>query len=242
MAFTIFTDSGANITDKVRDHYGIKVISLTLVMEGEEFQFTSSEEFDYEGYYEKLKDGLKVSTSQINPSQFIEAFEPELEKGNDILYVGLSGGVTGTINSAKIAASDLMEDFPERRIMVVDSLGASLGEGILVTEAAECARKGMTLEETADRIEFQKYCMYQVFVVDDLKHLKRTGRISGALASLGTMMDIKPILKGNTEGKIVVECKARGRKQAIKALAEEYRDLVVNAGEQTVGLSYGGKR
>ena len=152
MAFTIFTDSGANITDKVRDHYGIKIISLTLVMEGEEFQFTSSEEFDYEGYYEKLKDGLKVSTSQINPSQFIEAFEPELEKGNDILYIGLSGGVTGTINSAKIAASDLMEDFPERRIMVVDSLGASLGEGILVTEAAECARKGMTLDELGNAI------------------------------------------------------------------------------------------
>ncbi len=105
-------------------------------MEGEEFQFTSSENFDYDGYYQKLKDGLKVSTSQINPNQFIEAFEPVLENGNDILYIGLSGGVTGTINSAKIAASDLMEDFPERRIVVVDSLGASLGEGILVIEAA----------------------------------------------------------------------------------------------------------
>lgn len=242
MGFTIVTDSGANITDKVRDHYGIKVISLTLVMDGEEFQFTSSEGFDYEGYYQKLKDGLKVSTSQINPSQFTEIFEPILENGEDILYIGLSGGVTGTINSAKIAASDLMEDFPNRRIVVVDSLGASLGEGILVVEAAECRDSGMSLDETADKIEFQKYCMYQVFVVDDLKHLKRTGRISGALASLGTMMDIKPVLKGNTEGKIVVECKARGRKQAIKALAEKYRDLVANPEEQVVGISYGGKR
>ena len=242
MSFTIVTDTGANITDKVRDHYGIKIVPLTLIMDKEEIQFDSTEGFDYEEYYQKLKDGVKASTSQINPAQFTQCFEPILESGNDILYIGLSGGVTGSINSAKIAASDLMEDFPERRIKIVDSLGASLGQGILVVEAAECCDKGMSLDETADQIDFQKYCMYQVFVVDDLKHLKRTGRVSGALASLGTMMDIKPILKGDTEGKIVVECKARGRKQAIKALAEKYRDLVVDADSQIVGISYGGKR
>ncbi len=242
MAFRIVTDTGANITDKVRNHYGIEVVHLTLIMEGEEFQFTSSEGFDYEGYYDKLKEGMKVSTSQVNPEQFMNCFEKILEAGEDILYIGLSGGVTGSLNSAKIAASDLMEEFPDRQIRIVDSLGASLGQGILVVEAAECREKGMSLDETADHIDFQKYCMYQVFVVDDLKHLKRTGRISGALASLGTMMDLKPILKGDTEGKIVVECKARGRKQAIKALAEKYRDLVVDASEQIVGISYGGKR
>ena len=185
---------------------------------------------------------MKASTSQINPAQFAQSFEPILEKGQDILYIGMSGGVTGSINSAKIAASDLMEDYPDRKIVIVDSLGAALGEGILVVEAAEYRDKGMSLEETADKIDYEKYCMYQVFVVDDLKHLKRTGRVSGALASLGTMMDIKPILKGDTEGKIVVECKARGRKQAIKALAEKYRDLVVDAASQIVGITYGGKR
>lgn len=242
MAFRIFTDTGANITDKVRDHYNIGIVPLTLVMEGEELHFTSSEGFDYDDYYQKIKDGMKVTTSQVNPSQFTDAFEPVLAAGEDILYVGLSGGVTGSINSAKIAAADLSEEFPDRKIKVIDSLGASLGQGILVVEAAECKEKGISIEETADQIDFQKYCMYQVFIVDDLKHLKRTGRISGALASLGTMMDIKPILKGDTEGKIVVECKARGRKQAIKALAEKYRDLVVNPDQQIVGISYGGKR
>ena len=242
MAFTIVTDTGANITDKVRDHYGIKVVHLTLIMEGEELQFKSTEGFDYDGYYEKLKEGMKVSTSQVNPGQFAECFEAILEKGEDVLYVGLSGGVTGSINSAKTAAADLLEEFPDRKIRIVDSLGASLGQGILVVEAAECREKGMSIDETADQIEFERYRMYQVFVVDDLKHLKRTGRISGALASLGTMMDLKPILKGDTEGKIVVECKARGRKQAIKALAEKYRDLAVDTDEQIVGISYGGKR
>ncbi len=242
MSFRIVTDTGANITDKVRDHYGIGIVPLTLIMEGEELQFTSTEDFDYEGYYQKLKDGMKVSTSQVNPGQFADCFEKIFEAGEDILYVGLSGGVTGSIASAKIAASDLLEVFPDRHIRIVDSLGAALGEGILVVEAAECREKGMSLDETADQIEFQRYCMYQVFIVDDLKHLKRTGRISGALASLGSLMDLKPILKGNTEGKIVVECKARGRKQAIKALAEKYRDLVVDPEEQTVGITYGGHR
>ncbi|MCR5688130.1 MAG: DegV family protein [Lachnospiraceae bacterium] len=242
MAFQIFTDTGANVTDKVREHYGIKVVPLTLILEGEELQFESTENFDYEEYYTKLKDGMKASTSQVNPAQFMESFEPVLKEGDDILYIGLSGGVTGSVNSAKIAASDLSEDYPDRKIRIVDSLGASLGEGILVVEAAECRDKGMSVNETAEHIDFQKYCMYQVFIVDDLKHLKRTGRISGALASLGTMMDIKPILKGDTEGKIVVECKARGRKQAIRALAEKYRDLAVKCEEQIVGISYGGKR
>lgn len=242
MAFTIVTDTGANITDKVRNHYGIELVHLTLIMEGEELQFKSTEGFDYDGYYEKLKEGMKVSTSQVNPGQFAECFEAILEKGNDVLYIGLSGGVTGSINSAKTAAADLLEEFPDRSIRIVDSLGASLGQGILVVEAAQCREKGMSLDETADQIEFERYRMYQVFVVDDLKHLKRTGRISGALASLGTMMDLKPILKGDTEGKIVVECKARGRKQAIKALAEKYRDLAVDTEEQIVGISYGGKR
>ena len=242
MAFSIVTDTGANITDKVRDHYGIKTVPLTLIVEGEEMQLTSTEDFDYDDYYKKLSEGMKASTSQVNPAQFADCFEPILEAGEDILYIGLSGGVTGSVNSAKIAAADLMEDFPDRQIRIVDSLGASLGEGILVVEAAECRDSGMSVDETADRIDFTKFCMYQVFVVDDLKHLRRTGRISGALASLGTMMDIKPILKGDTEGKIVVECKARGRKQAIKALAEKYRDLVVDPEEQIVGISYGGKR
>ncbi len=242
MAFTIVTDTGANITDKVRDHYGIELVHLTLIMEGEELQFKSTEGFDYDGYYEKLKEGMKVSTSQVNPGQFADCFEAILENGNDVLYIGLSGGVTGSINSAKTAAADLLEEYPDRKIRIVDSLGAALGEGILVVEAAECRDKGMSLDETADQIEFERYRMYQVFVVDDLKHLKRTGRISGALASLGTMMDLKPVLKGNTEGKIVVECKARGRKQAIKALAEKYRDLVVDPEEQIVGISYGGRR
>lgn len=242
MSFQIITDTASNITTKAANKYDIKVVPLTFIIDGEEFQFVDSDKFDYDAYYDDLANGVKVSTSQVSPGQYLEMFEPILEGGEDILFVGLSSGVSGTINSAKFAAKELIEEYPDRKIRVVDSLGASLGEGILAVKASELREEGKDIDEVADYLDVMRYEMYQVFVVDDLKHLKRTGRLSGALAALGTMLDLKPILKGDTEGKIVVNCKARGRKQAIKALAEKYRDLVVDPENQIVGISYGGFR
>ncbi len=242
MSFKIITDTASNVTSKAAKRYDIKVIPLTFIIDGEEFQLVDTEEFDYDSYYQDLTNGVKVSTSQVSPAQLMDVFEPYLAEGNDILYIGLSSGVSGTINSAKFAAKEMMEEYPERTIRVVDTLGASLGEGIHSIYAAEMRDEGKSVDEVADYLETIKYEMYQVFIVDDLKHLKRTGRLSGALASIGTMLDIKPILKGNTEGKIVINGKARGRKQAIKALAEKYRDLVVDPQNQIVGISYGGYR
>lgn len=242
MSFTIVTDTASNVTSKDAAHYNVKLVPLTYIIDGQEYQFVDNDSFDYDEYYEKLGAGVKVTTSQVSPQQYLELFEPMVKDGQDILFVGLSSGVSGTINSARFAAKELMEEYPDRTIRVVDSLGASLGEGILVVDAAKCRDKGMSVDETADFLDFEKYKVAQLFVVDDLKHLKRTGRLSGTLAALGTMLDIKPILKGDTEGKIVVNCKARGRKQAIKALAEKYRDLVVDAQDQIVGISYGGRR
>lgn len=242
MSFQIITDTASNITTKAANKYNIKVVPLTFIIDGEEFQFVDSDKFDYDAYYNDLASGVKVSTSQVSPGQYIEMFEPILEGGEDILFVGLSSGVSGTINSAKFAAKELLEEYPDRKVRVVDSLGASLGEGILAVKAAELRDEGKDVDEVADYLDAMRYEMYQVFIVDDLKHLKRTGRLSGALATLGTMLDLKPILKGDTEGKIVVNCKARGRKQAIKALAEKYRDLVVDPENQIVGISYGGFR
>jgi len=242
MSFKIVTDTASNITTKASKHYDITVIPLTFIMDGQEFQLTDTEDFDYDAYYEGLQEGKKVNTSQVTPQQYMDVFEPMLKDGNDILFVALSSGVSGTYNSAKFAAEELMEEYPERKIRVVDSLGASLGEGLLAVEAAECRDKGMSVDETADYLDFEKYKMAQIFAVDDLKHLKRTGRISGVVATVGSMLNIKPILKGDTEGKIVTECNARGRKQAIKALAEKYKELVDKAEDQMIGISYGGHR
>lgn len=242
MSFKIVTDTASNVTNKDAALLDVTLVPLTFIIDGVENQFVDTDSFDYDDYYKKLGDGLKVNTSQVTPQQYIEIFEPMLKEGHDVLFVGLSSGVSGTVNSARFAAKELMEDYPDRTVRVVDSLGASLGEGILVANAAECRDKGMSVDEAADYLDFEKFKMAQIFVVDDLKHLKRTGRLSGALAVLGTMLDLKPILKGDTEGKIVVNCKARGRKQAIKALAEKYRDLVVDPENQIVGISYGGFR
>jgi len=242
MSFKIITDTASNITGKDAAHYGVIIVPLTFIIDGVENQFVDSDNFDYDDYYEKLSEGMKVTTSQVSPQQYIDIMEPLAKEGEDILFIGISSGVSGTINSAKFAAREIMEDYPEVKVRVVDSLGASLGEGILVVDAAECRDKGMSVDDTADYLDTEKYKIAQLFAVDDLKHLKRTGRLSGALATLGTMLDLKPILKGDTEGKIVVSCKARGRKQAIKALAEKYRDLVVDPENQIVGLSYGGHR
>lgn len=242
MSFQIITDTASNITTKAAEHYGIKVVPLTFIMDDKEFQLVDSDNFDYDSYYASLQEGKKVNTSQVTPQQYIETFEPVLKEGKDILFVALSSGVSGTYNSAKFAAEELMEEYPERMIKVVDSLGASLGEGLLAVEASECRDKGMNVEETAEYLDFEKYKMAQIFAVDDLKHLKRTGRISGVVATVGSMLNIKPILKGDTEGKIVSECNARGRKQAIKALAEKYKELVDKPEEQMIGISYGGQR
>lgn len=242
MSFKIITDTASNMTTKASKHYDIQVIPLTFIVDDKEYQLIDTDDFDYDNYYKEIGEGKKVNTSQVTPQQYMDVFEEVLKNGDDILFVALSSGVSGTFNSAKFAAEEMMEMYPERKIRVVDSLGASLGEGLLAVEAAELRDAGKTLDEVADYLDFEKYKMAQIFAVDDLKHLRRTGRISGAVAMVGSVLSIKPILKGDTQGKIVSECNARGRKQAIKALAEKYQELVDKPEEQMIGISYGGCR
>lgn len=242
MSFKIITDTASNMTTKASKHYDIEVIPLTFIVDDKEFQLTDTDDFDYDEYYKELGEGKKVNTSQVTPQQYMDVFEEILKNGEDILFVALSSGVSGTFNSAKFAAEELLETYPERKIRVIDSLGASLGEGLLAVEAAELRDAGKSIDEVADYLEFEKYKMAQIFAVDDLKHLRRTGRISGAIAMVGSVLSIKPILKGDTQGKIVSECNARGRKQAIRALAEKYQELVDKPEEQMIGISYGGCR
>ena len=242
MSFKILTDTASNMTTKASKHYDIMVVPLTFIIDGEEHQLVDTDDFDYDAYYEKLANGAKVTTSQVSPQQYMDIMEPVVKEGNDVLFVTISSGVSGTYNSAKFAANELMEEYPDRKIRVVDTLGASLGEGLLAVEAAELRDAGKSVDEVADYLDEEKYKMAQIFAVDDLKHLKRTGRVSGAIATIGTMLSIKPILKGDTEGKIVTKSNSRGRKQAIKALAENYQKLVKNPESQMIGISYGGFR
>ena len=236
--FAILTDSASNLTAKQLRDNNITAIPFPYFLKGKEYGCEMLETFDDMAFYAALNNGEKVTTSQINPQKYIDYMRPILESGKDILFIGLSSGISGSFASATIAKEILAEEFPERKIELVDSLGASLGEGLIVLKAAELRAEGKTLGDTAEEIRIHIKKMYQVFTVDDLMFLKRTGRLSNISAAVGTVLGIKPLLKGNEEGKIVAFGKIRGRAKVIATLAEKYDTLVKEPEKQTVGISY----
>ncbi|MBQ9833279.1 MAG: DegV family protein [Clostridia bacterium] len=238
MAFEIITDAASNLGMKIAKENNITIIPFSYFSNEKEYFCDDTEAFDDNAYYESIRKGKKITTSQINPARYMEYMEPMLKAGRDILFIGLSSGVSGSFASAQIAKKELLEKYPRRSIVLVDSLGASLGEGLLVLRAAKCRSNGMDIDETAKRIKFFRDRMYQVFIVDDLIHLRRTGRLSNFSAIMGSVLSIKPLLKGNDEGKIVAFNKIRGRRQAIKTMAEKYGALVKNPNKQLVGISH----
>ena len=241
-AFDIITDSTANLTQKLIKENSVIEIPFPYFTEGKEPPFCTLEEFDDVKYYTDIKNGLKVITSQINPQKYIDFFRPSLENGRDILFIGLSSGISGSFTSATMAREQLAEEFPDRKIELIDSLSAGLGEGLLVLKAASLRADGASIESVVYSILEQRNKLYQVFIADDLIHLKRTGRISNASAIIGTALGIKPLLKGSEEGRIVAFSKIRGRTRAIDAMAEKYFTLAKNPELQTVGITYAGCR
>ncbi|MGI5976954.1 MAG: DegV family protein [Candidatus Limivicinus sp.] len=238
MSFSILTDTAANVpTDRV-EAAGIKVLPLPFFVDGIENTCMDTLGFNAADFYGHMREGVKITTSQVNPHRYTEAMTELLQKGEDILFVGISSGVSGSFNSACIAADQLLDEFPDRKIQLVDSLGASLGEGLLVIKAAELRDQGLSLEETAETLRKLRVKMCQIFTVDDLNYLRRGGRLSGAAAIAGTVLNLKPLLKGNEIGKIVSFGKIRGRKKTIEALAKKYDELVEDAENQIVGISH----
>lgn len=238
MSFSIITDTTANLKKSLLKLYGVKTIAMPYYINEKENYCEDIDAFDDEKYYNDIKSGLKVNTSQINPAMATKEFEKELIKGRDVLFIGLSSGVSGSFKSAQIAAQELSEKYPNRKILLLDSLGASLGIGLCVLYAVEFKRKGLSIEETFKKVEEIRDRIYQVFIVDDLMHLKRTGRLSNVSAAVGTVLGIKPILKGSSEGTIVATDKIRGRKQAVKALGDKCINLIKDA--KIVGITYAG--
>lgn len=238
MAFVIITDTSSNLMKNYLDKHNVVLLPFTYRFEGEEEQScTDIEHFDGKAYYKRIGEGAKVQTSQINPQTFKDCFKPIAERGDDVLYIGMSSAISGTFQSAHIAAEEMREKYPDRQFVTIDSKGASLGEGLIVMEAVKLRDKGKTLEEIVPVLENKIDCLYQVFTVDSLAHLKRTGRLTGAAAFVGTLLNIKPLLKGNEHGQIVSVDKARGNKKAIQKMAERYDNFVVDGEEQTVCIA-----
>ncbi len=236
--FEIVTDSAANLEYDFAKRNNITVIPFPYFIDGEEYDCVDPEAFDAQEYYECLKQGKIVTTSQITPQRYVEKIGPILSTGRDVLFVGLSSSVSGSVSSAMIASKQLKEQYPDRRMVVVDSIGASLGEGFLPMKAAELKREGMDIDYVAGYLNEMKERICQIFTVDDLKHLRRTGRLSKLETLIGSVLHIKPILKGDDKGRIVCFAKVRGRNRSIKELAERCCSLIENPEEQVIGISH----
>ena len=232
--FKLMTDTSANLEPDVISAYDIGVIPFNYYLNGDERTCMDIAAFNGKAYYDAIRSGAKASTSQVPPQRYIEYMEPVLRQGLDIL----SSGISGSYSSAETAANELREQYSERKIITVDTLSASLGEGIFVIRAGEMMREGADMEEIAREIINTRHKMCQVFTVDDIMHLRRTGRLSNIAAMIGSVLNIKPLLKGDGEGKIVCFQKVRGKKNAIKAIAAKYEELVENAASQIVGIAH----
>lgn len=231
----LFTDTSANLPVEIIDEYGIEVVPFSYTIDGVEY--IPEREFDGKAFYAAMRAGSEVKTSMVNAGTFIERFKTALDAGKDVLYIGMSGGISGTANAALMAKQELDEEYPDRKIVVIDTLAASLGEGLFVIKAAEQLKDGVALDAIEEAIRAQVPSMCQSFTVDDLKYLKKTGRVSGAAAIIGNVLSIHPILIGDYEGKIVVKAKVRGMKRTLDALAERYAELALSKTE-TIGIAH----
>lgn len=221
MEYQIFTDATADMCDEMFVGLpNIEIIPMEVLVGDSIYLYGPGGNLLVDEFYAMLRDGKFASTSQISPDRYREAFEPYLKDGKDILYLGFSTGMSGTLNSATICADNLKEKYPMRTVRCVDTLCASAGEGFIVREAAKRQAEGMELEELAIWVENCRLNVCHWVTVDTFQHLLHGGRISAVAATTGTVLNIKPLLHVDEEGKLKVMEKPRGRKQALKAKIE----------------------
>ncbi len=218
--YTIFTDSACDLTADVLRSRHVKFCSLTFTFDGESRSY-GNHELPAPVFYQFMREGKTAKTAAINPDAFTHAFERELKKGRDVLYLGFSSALSTTCNSARIAAEELMEQYPERKILVVDTLCASAGQGLLIDLTVQKKLAGASIEEAAAFAEETKHRICHWFTTDTLTYLQRGGRVSSVSAVFGNMLNIRPVLHVDEEGRLVNVAKARGRKASIRALADK---------------------
>ena len=238
--YVLLTDSSADLTDALVKELGVEVLPLSFTMRNKTYRnWPDNREIDPKDFYRQLREGEMATTSAVNVSDFTETIEPHLKEGRDVLVVAFSSGLSATCHSAQIAAQELSEQYPERKVYVVDSLCASLGQGLLVWYAARMKNEGRGIGEVRDWLEENKLHLCHWFTVDDLHFLKRGGRISSATAVLGTMLSIKPVMHVDDEGRLIPVSKARGRKASLTALVDRMEATAIDPAGQTVFISHG---
>ena len=238
--YVLITDSACDLSDEMAGSLGVEVIPMTFTLGGKNYlNYLDGRQLSYRDFYNKLRDGESATTSALNLGEFTDFFQPFLHKGSDILYIAFSSGLSSTCDAAGLAAKELIEKYPERKVLVVDSLCASMGQGLLIYLAANKKNSGASIEEVRDYAESTKFSLAHWFTVNDLSHLKRGGRISGTTAFVGTLLGIKPVMNVDNEGHLQNVEKARGRKGAISALIEKIEQAGEGIKDQVIFISHG---
>ena len=238
--FIIVTDSSADLDTGMARELDVQVLPLGFVLEDHTYyNYPDNREMDPHVFYDRLRRGEVATTNAVNVAQYTETLEPLLQAGQDVLVLAFSSGLSTTYNSSAIAVEELSAKYPERKLYTVDTLCASLGQGLLVWYAAQQRNKGWSIEEVRDWVEEHKLNLCHQFTVDDLHFLKRGGRISAATAMVGSMLHIKPILHVDGEGHLINIGKARGRQASLKALVDRMEETSIDSGSLTVFISHG---
>jgi DegV family protein with EDD domain len=238
--YVIVTDSCCDLTAKLADELELTVLPLAFNLMGKEYRNDlDGSEMSFKDFYQHIRNGESCTTSAVNMEAFASAFERILQSGRDVLCIAFSSGLSNTYNAAKLAAQEVAPKYPERKVLVVDSLSASLGQGLLIYHAVQEKRSGKSIDEVADWLEKNKLHLCHWFTVEDLNHLKRGGRISAATALIGTMLNIKPVLHVDDEGHLVSVGKARGRRASLSALVDHMAETAIDPASQVVFISHG---
>ncbi len=238
--FIILTDSSADLDADMVRKLDVQVLPLAFIMEEHTYyNYPDNRDMDPHIFYDRLRKGELATTNAVNVAQYTEALEPLLQAGKDVLILAFSSGLSNTYNSSRLAVEELSAQYPDRRLYTVDTLCASLGQGLLVWYAARQRDLGHSIEEVRDWVEDHKLNLCHQFTVDDLHFLKRGGRISAATAMVGSMLHIKPVLHVDNEGHLINIGKARGRQASLKALVDRMENTAIDSGSLTVFISHG---
>lgn len=237
--FIILTDSSADLSGEMAQAADVQVLPLTFTIGGADYHnYPDNREMDPHLFYQRLRAGEVATTAAVNMNQYVEAIEPLLQAGRDVLVLAFSSGLSATFQSSKLAVEELSEKYPERKLYTVDTLCASLGQGLILYLAAGLQKQGKSIEEVRDWVEANKLHICHWFTVDDLMYLKRGGRVSAATAVVGTMLQIKPVMHVDDEGHLINVSKARGRKASLDALVKKVGETATDPASQTMFISH----
>lgn len=238
--YVLFTDSSCDLPAALAEEMQLHVLPLSVHLDGDSYKnYLDEREISYRDFYARIPSAKEIKTNAVNQQDFIDAMEPVLRAGADVLYVGFSSGLSGTYSAGALAARELQEKYPDRKIYAVDSLCASLGQGMLLHLAWKRQQAGATIDELRAYLEETKLHLCHWFTVNDLFHLKRGGRVSAATALIGSMLSIKPVMHMDDEGHLAVVSKARGRKASLKQLVEEMKKSAIEPETQEIFICHG---